>query len=368
MGLLGYIFFVAAFVEISLQLFYYATAGDFLFNRSAPALYQSETYAGYMNRPGISYDHRTNEFEARYYINRAGFRVPRPGLEFAVTKPANTYRILLLGPSFAFGWGVDYEKSFAAVLPKALTERGFAKGRRIELIDAGVPSLEPAAQLVWYEHVGKNYQPDLVIQLIYGSTVVASKPRAIYAVNADGYLVQRNETTGQRRRERAKRFATVFYGWMLWSDFDAWRDTNSHSRNTSVLGAGRKLVQVANFVPDKPEVRDSMVFYRHLGKAVQESGARLQIVYFPLSYVIHPEDESRWRHVGVYNVNAEKAFDSAFVSYLNEHGIPAVDITEDLRRAATHGKRLYYWLDIHWTQVGNAAAAQAVAGSVTRAR
>jgi hypothetical protein len=187
-------------------------------------------------------------------------------------------------------------------------------------------------------------------------------------VDTNGYLVQKNVSTGQRWRERAKKFATVFYGWMLWTDFDAWLNSKSGSHSSAVLGAGRELVQEADFDVNRPRVRDATVFYQHLAKAVQGSGARLQIVYFPLSYIIHPEDESRWRHLGVKNVEAQSAFDAAFVNYLSERHIPTVDITEDLRNAATHGKRLYYWLDIHWTPEGNAVAARAVAGSIIRAR
>lgn len=367
-GRIAYVFYVAAFVEISLQVFYYVMAGDFLFNRTAPALYQSEPYGGYMNRPGISFDHRTSEFEAHYYINNAGLRVPRPGLEYAPTKPAGTYRILLLGPSFAYGWGVDYEKSFANLLPMMLAKQDFANGRRIELIDAGVPSLEPSAQLNWYKHVGKKYQPDLVIQFIYASMAVTSRPQEYFAANAEGYLIQKNLPPGYHWRERAKKFATVFYGWVLWTDFEAWRNPSQTAQNGSVQGAGRQFVQAAKFDASKPVVRDAIVFYRNLAQAVTDSGARLQIVYFPLSYVIHQEDEARWRHVGVYDVAAEKAFDAAFVRYLNKESIPAVDITEDLRAAATHGKRLYYWLDIHWTPEGNAAAARAVANTLIRAK
>ena len=126
-------------------------------------------------------------------------------------------------------------------------------------------------------------------------------------------------------------------------------------------------MQQADFNIEKPEVRDATAFYEHLAKAVQESGARLQIVYFPLSYVIYPEDENRWRHLGVRNVAAESAFDAAFVDYLNAQHIPAADITQDLRDAATGRKRLYNWLDIHWTPEGNAAAANAVAGVLSRA-
>ncbi len=359
-GRIAYVFCVAVFVEVALQLFYYATAGDFLFRRGAPPLYQSEQFAGYGNRRGLSFDHRTNEFEAHYYINQQGFRVPRPGLEYSLTKPANTYRILLLGPSFAYGWGVEYEKSFGALLPQLLTERGFAKGKKIELINAGIPSMPPASQLNWYEHVGKNYRPDLVLQIVYGTMLEKSDPRSNYLADAQGHLIETDLSTGQRWRDRAKQFATVFYGWMVWTEFDGWLHTKPAS--DAVQGAGRELVQETNFDINKPRVADALAFYEHLADAVRASGARLQIVYLPLSYVIYPEDESRWRHLGVRDVRAQQAFDSAFVDRLNKQNIPTVDITGDLRRAAMRNKRrLYYWLDIHWTVAGNAAAARAVA-------
>jgi SGNH hydrolase-like domain, acetyltransferase AlgX len=54
-------------------------------------------------------------------------------------------------------------------------------------------------------------------------------------------------------------------------------------------------------------------------------------------------------------------FDAAFVRYLNECQIPSVDITQQLQKSAQAGKRMYFWLDIHWTPAGNATAAQAVA-------
>jgi hypothetical protein len=365
-GRAAYVLFVFAFVEIALQLFYYATAGDFLFRRGAPPLYQSEPFAGYGNRLGLSYDHHTNEFKAHYDINQQGFRVPQPGLKYSVAKPVNTYRILLLGPSFAYGWGVDFEKSFAAQLPRFLAERGFAKGRRIELINAGVPSLEPALQLNWYEHVGRTYQPDLIIQFIYATMAERSNPGRKFAADRKGYLVDRRASPGERWRDRAKKFATVFYGWMVWTEVDSWLNSTSDPRGGAVMGAGRELVQKTNFDLSDPDVSDALVYYKRLAKAVQGSGARLQIVYFPLSYVIYPQDQSRWSHLGVQNIKEQEAFDIAFVDYLNERNIPAVDITEDLRKAATRTTRLYYWLDIHWTPEGNAAAARAVAQMLAR--
>src|SRR5262249_56913629 len=122
------------------QGFYDVTAGDFLSRRGGLQIYAREPYAGFGNRPGLSFEHRTNEFHAHYYINRAGFRVPRPDVDYTVAKPADIYRVMILGPSFAFGWGVDYELSFAGVLQRLLQERGFAGEKKIEIINAGIPS------------------------------------------------------------------------------------------------------------------------------------------------------------------------------------------------------------------------------------
>ncbi len=365
-GILAYLLFLFVVVEIALQVFYYVTAGDFLFRRVALPLYQSEQFAGFQNRPNLSFDHHTNEFRARYYTNSAGFRVPRPGMEYAVSKPADTYRIMLLGPSFAYGWGVEYEKSFAALLPRFLAERGFANGRKIELIDAGVPAMYAAPQRIWYEHVGRKYQPDMVMQFVYGSMAVSSSTTPRFVVDGSGHLTEKALTAGQRWRERVKQFATVFYGWMVWTELDARLNAGVGTRDAPVVGAGRELHQTSRFDPRGPEERDAIKFYELLAKTVRDSGAQLAIVYFPLSYGVHPQDESRWRHLGLKDVQAQKAYDAAFMRYLNKRDIPGIDISDALRRAAGKDRqRLYYWLDIHWTPQGNAAAARAVSAALS---
>src|SRR5215469_9454072 len=186
-----YLVFICVWVEVGLQGFYYFTAGDFLFRRVGIPIYAREPYAGFGNRPGLSFDHRTNEFRARYYVNRAGFRVPHPEVEYTLAKPSNIYRIMLLGPSFAFGWGVNYQLSFAGVLQQLLQERGFAGDKKIEIIDAGVPAMPPGPQLTWFEHVGKDYAPNLVIQVVYES-MAQTVTEPFLTVNEDGYLVQPN--------------------------------------------------------------------------------------------------------------------------------------------------------------------------------
>jgi hypothetical protein len=361
-----YLAFLSVCVEFAMQAFYWVTAGDFLFRRVGLPIFVREPYAGFGNRPGLTFDHRTNEFHAHYYINQAGFRVPRPDVEYTLTKPPNTYRVMLLGPSFAFGWGVDYELSFASVIQQLFEERGFAGEKRIEIINAGIPAMPVRPQLAWFERVGKGYVPDLVIQFVYGSMAIPniSEPQA--AIDENGYLVSLNLDAGQRWRERFKNFATVFYGWVLWTKLSSPRSrTQQGERSSLVLGAGREMAASTDFDPTQPQVRKAMYVYNKLAAITSAAGVRLLVVYFPLSYAIHREDESRWRQLGVLDIPAQMAFDAAFVRYLNECQIPSIDITQQLQKSAQVGKRMYFWLDIHLTAGGNDVAARAVADHLT---
>lgn len=357
---LAYLLYLSICIEVALQGFYYITAGDFLFRRIALPIYVREPHAGFGNRPGLSFDHRTKEFHAHYFISKAGYRVPHPDVEYTVAKPANIYRVMILGPSFAFGWGVDYEFSFAGALQQLLQERGFAGEKKIQVVNAGIPAMPLAPQLAWFEQVGQRYESDLVIQFVYGSMMNVSGPP--YSVNDEGYLVSFNADGGWRWRERFKNFATVFYGWVLWTKLNtAHSPLQPEEKGGAVLGAGREMTASTDFDPIHPEVRGPMHVYTHLADVVRAAGAQLLVVYFPRSYAIHREDESRWQYLGTLDIKRQMAFDLAFVHYLNECRIPSIDITQQLQKSAQGGERMYYWLDIHWTAAGNITAARAVA-------
>jgi hypothetical protein len=354
---LAYLVFILAIVEIVLQVFYYFNAGGFLFSRVGLPIYVSNEYSGIFNRPNLQFAHNTNEFRTIYYTNSRGFRVSSAREEYPLEKAPDTYRVVLLGPSFAYGWGVNYEESFAAILKTLLEEKGFAGGQKVEVINAGVPYLAPAPHLNWFKHVGSTYHPDLVIQFIYGSMTIGSDIKL--RVREDGYLIPQNQSTSERIRGWLKNSALVFYAWNLYTKLGSTKEESKHP--ASVRGAGRELSMQTTFDATSPLFTDSNSFYNDLKRATKDSGADLLVVYFPLSYAIHPEDVSRWRHLGVTDVKAQMAADEAFCKHLNSSSIHCLDITKDLHLAALGGKRLYFWLDIHWTAEGNAVAARVVA-------
>lgn len=343
-----YLLFLGLCAEASLQLFYRVTAGQWLWSRTALPIYQPNPVSGVFNQANLDYTHRTNEFRARFLTNSEGLRVPARGIEFARPKPGGTYRVMLLGASFAYGWGVDYADSFAARLEAGMRAEPALGGASLELVNAGVPSLSEVAQRAWFVRTGSSYQPDLVLQLEYGTLAIQSPPPL--RATAEGYLVPLNATPAARLRAQAKRIASVFYGFTLLSQ---------RGSGSAVEGAGRSMSAARAFSLGAPEVISSLAYFEAMRRDVEAAGARYAVLYYPLSYVVHPQDMARWRHLGVQDAAQQAAFDAALCDELTRRGIPCANGTEALRRAAeASDERLYYWLDIHWTARGNAVAAQ----------
>ncbi len=84
------------------------------------------------------------------------------GPEFSVKKPAGTIRILSLGDSRTFGWGLTDEETYSRRLQNLLQEY-VGNGRKVEVINAGVNAWSYPQILVYLREYGLRYQPDYVI-------------------------------------------------------------------------------------------------------------------------------------------------------------------------------------------------------------
>lgn len=356
--------FILLLVEGTLQVYYYATTGGWLFRRMALPLYASDPYRGWGLKPGLQYSHNTNEYSVMYTTNAQGFRTDRTDREYVCPKPADRYRILLLGPSFAFGWGNNYSDTYGAQLERILQESGRFPDKTVEVINAGVPSLGSFLQEKWFDQIGRKYEPDLVIQFVYGMMTV-HEPRQTFVVNDQGYLISPDANWKTRFKKRAKRLGIVFYGYLFYQGLT---QSNTNGESAEIEGAGQKMIPVGTFSREGSEVVQSTRLFRAFQDQIRQTGARLVVVHFPLSYAVYPEDMKRWKHQGVRNPDAMCDYNARACRYYSDTlGMGCFDLTPMLRQAAiTNPERLYYWLDIHWTPRGNRVAAEATADALLR--
>lgn len=120
------------------DLHYFGTLSTF-----PPNLQLSESVAG---NPRVS-----------YRINRLGFRKP----EFEETKPDGVIRIVLIGDSFVFGTGVDYEGTLPHQLAAELRHR--FPGPRFEVLNLGIPGDNLSSHVELYSAAVERLHPDVVV-------------------------------------------------------------------------------------------------------------------------------------------------------------------------------------------------------------
>jgi hypothetical protein len=110
----------------------------------------------------IIYDLRPNlslTFQrANVRTNRCGMR----GGDISIVKPANTFRIAVIGDSFTFGWGVEEHETFVAEMERTLNTH-FASTKRVEVINMGVPGYSTFQEVARFEELGLDFNPDAVV-------------------------------------------------------------------------------------------------------------------------------------------------------------------------------------------------------------
>lgn len=109
----------------------------------------------YELRPGIDGTFRGQTLRT----NSLGLRGAR---EYAREKPAGTFRVVGLGDSNLFGWGVGEGEPYLQILEKRLGE-GF------EALNFGVPGYNAVMEVAAYEHRAAALDPDLVILHFIGN-------------------------------------------------------------------------------------------------------------------------------------------------------------------------------------------------------
>ena len=81
--------------------------------------------------------------------------------EYSLRKEPGTFRIVGLGDSSLFGWGVPFEDSGLKVLERRLNEK--SPGRKFEVINFAVPGYNTAMEAETFVQRCLDYSPDLVL-------------------------------------------------------------------------------------------------------------------------------------------------------------------------------------------------------------
>jgi hypothetical protein len=141
---------------------------------SSPGFCRSDIYAGAALREGAE-GWWTREGRALVRISSQGLR----DREHPTIKPSGTYRIAILGDSYAEAMQVPIDDTFWKVLEAELSACRRFTGRQVEAINFGVAGYGTAQELLTLRHRVWDYSPDLVLLAFLTGNDVRNNLRAL---------------------------------------------------------------------------------------------------------------------------------------------------------------------------------------------
>ena len=381
------------FLEATLRLFGVANTSRQVVRVADPSQ-EFHPLLGWQSVPNFWGHHKSAEFCVLMRYNSAGFRGP----EFPVERKPNEYRVLILGDSFAEGYGVAYEDTAGQVLERELGKGG---DQRVTVICAGTSGYSTDQELLLFRTRGLKYVPDLVVLLFCANDIWYNirdtqngKPKPQFGIRHGRLTLLNVPLTGPCAQNSAQRgdggVGRLLVDRLRICRFAYDRATSIPSlRRLSIrlglteaplLQSGERIVLVPPEwrVLEREPVplirtawRATEVLLKALHSQVSEE-ARLAVLYVPPREAVVP---ARWEAMKrQFDITEEKWDVHQVAKTLSQicqrHAIDFIDPTSWFQAVAmstdSSGRELYYKLDRHWNANGHRLAGAIMAEYVTR--
>lgn len=359
--------------------------------------------AGLLFPPNVSAYYEASEYTFTAEINNIGIRDNDTTL-----KKKHAVRVLAIGDSYTYGWGVPIEDAWVKVLEKNLRDRG----HDVEVLNLGAPGFHPANYADTAERAIPLLDPDLVIIGLLPSDDLIQAKRA-FGPNknwkkTDTPLVARMtrrffpNLRALASKERADREAALAgasnFRWRLLTVRKTWRDgvhrilnsmveeekvkfnrldqgiqqdfrdgLLSPLRLSVVLGRIRFSPKDFEMPIDSPEFRLRIMATTHelerIRKVGLDHGVDVLVLLVPEAQYISREVFFTSRKMGTTVRKEEELhtmiFDETAMEALKRARLDGISVTEAMREYALE-TAMYYPVNTHMNVAGNKVFADLV--------
>lgn len=242
--------------------------------------------------PAIGHQHKANS-QARLMgvdvsINALGLRDP----DRAADKSAGA-KVLMLGDSITFGWGVPQSETVAARLEQTLSTQFAAP---IQVLNSGVGNYNTAMEVAWFEQYGLDLEPDVVVLNVFVNDAEPT-PHNDSVQWWDTFLYSRVILFGAL--DTVVRTALggpdwkTYYRDLYAAEADGWAVMQQSIARLSDLCQKRGIPLV---IVDYPELRELSPYpFAEVSEKIEAVAARVGAPYVPLLPALAGEDpRSLW--------------------------------------------------------------------------
>ena len=261
----------------------------------------------------------------RYFINAHGLR----GKLVPFEKPAGVYRILCVGDSSVFGDLVPFKEAFPARIEAQLNGRGV--GRRVQVVNGGVPGLSSHMIIQFLKEKGLKYKPDLVVLYVLNSEIllgpVPDKRLAPPAGLARAYNFALRSRVVRGLREGLKK--TVFAA--------RWK--------------GKLVPRVSR--------KDMIANVRRIVGMSRALGASVLLLVPPIKEGLDKVESQVRRGTFVKVAGDSTRYQAALRKVAGKLGVPVVDVDALFKEGGKAPKKKYFADEVHPSSLGHKAIADA---------
>jgi lysophospholipase L1-like esterase len=187
-------------------------------------------------------------------INSRGLRNP----EVAAAREPGVRRIVVLGDSLTFGWGVSEAETYPRTLERLLNQ----SGRRYDVINAGVGNYNTAQEVAWFRERGLVYEPDEVVLGFYINDAEPTPHRSEGWLASRSYLyvVLASSWDALQRQLGMKKGYVEYYADLYHESNPGWRACQEALEQLAAMCRARNIRLTVAMLPELHDVEDTYPF------------------------------------------------------------------------------------------------------------
>lgn len=318
---------------------------------------------GWVNKPNAEGTYLQKEWETQIGINPKGLRDEN----YEYEKPSEKVkRIVVLGDSFTWGFGVEEYEGFAEVLEDTLLEN-------CQIINMGAPGYGNDQELLILKNEGVKYNPDLVVVAFYMNdiddnlrNISHGYPKPTFVLDEDDELILTYIPVTQKEEwlqaYAAKNNVISFLSFKLFMVHHSHAYSFISGRIVSdpnllnlfkKIGLADKRTMPRGEQTLKHQLELNSTGWNLTRAILMEIDTVAKANNSETMVVIIPTREQ-------VNKNWDSEINEALVDFGKENNITILDLLPEFREHAKNGKQLYFEIDRHWNAAGHKLAAELI--------
>ncbi len=305
--------------------------------------YSKDDVLGYKLSENFKGVTQTREFKTDIDISSEGFR----DYEHTKQNINGTYRILGLGDSFTFGFGVPFEETYLRILEKKLNQSSSDK-QQYEIIKTGIPGYCLLQEFLLLKEKGADYKPDLVlIGFDINDHVDSIEP---FDTVCNGFLIKRDSLQSLFLEERISIYKNFQSIYLIAKALKIIKNKISKNREARIL----YNEQLRNEYKQKALSFTSQLL-QEIREFCQQREIKILLVFIPHKSQVHPDicKPTLFSHYF-------SGLDSFLEEACMENNIPYLNLLPSFESSAKQGEQLYFNIDGHWNSNGHRLAAELI--------